>query len=818
MTIEFSVAQTRLDELIQEFAPTSELSNEAQTRFSFIDRFLTDCLGWPRESIKVEVYEDGDRSDYECGNPRQLIVEAKKAAKSFAFPPRGKKANSKIKIRSLMQFNTSTKEGIEQVYKYCQDRGVQIAVLCNGPQLIIFLASRLDGISPMEGDALVFDTYESISRGFSTVFECLSEEGVHEKRIIGLLGGITTTNLPAKLSSDCLNYFAYKYSSAFQENIRNASSLVIEDIGRTSDLEKEFLKECYCESGPLTQYSLLGKSILSTRYAALFSTSETGSRIEEINPKKQKSKLSDKILAEALARRPIVFLGDVGVGKTSFIKNLIQIDAAAEFGNALFVYFDLGSSGALSKNTRDALFHQIESTLRNDYKVNLQDVKLLEKIYRVELSEFDNGYMAPLRESQPDIFQQKRIEYIQSLIGNRADFLRNCLAELASDRKCQLIIVIDNADQRTVPVQNDAFIIAHELASTWNALVFLSLRPQTFHTSKRSGAVSAYPPKVFVISPPKLEDVIEKRLSFALKISEGRLPVSGIKGLSLHVESLAILIKALQASLRQNPELYEFIVNVSSGNVRVAIELISKFLGNPNVESERIVQICSESGSYRIPLHEFSKGGLLGDYAYYQEDASMALNLFGIIHADKREHFLSLLILGYLSWDSPNSQKIDGFVSLDSILKEMQSNGFSIEQTTEHLKRLTRKKLLETTERRQLETDQELRESGMPESFRLTPLGAYHLKKWAYDFAFIEAMSFDTPIFDDQMHAFLIKRVNEQTISARHERAIYFRDYLNRVWNEGFSPKPYFNWSEKLDIGQESFDRVEKRLKDTGYM
>lgn len=817
MTIEFSIAKARLTELILEFSPIVGGANEAQTRFSFIDRLLTDCLGWPREKIKVEVYEDGDRSDYECGCPRQLIVEAKQAAKSFAFPPRGRNASNKIKIRSLMQFNTSTKEGIEQVYTYCQDRGVPIAVLCNGVQLIIFMASRHDGISPLEGSALVFDNYESISHNFNTIFECISEAGVQEERVFALLGSSANTKLPAKLSSACLNYFDYKYSSTFQENIRNASSLVIEDIGRTTELEKEFLMQCYCESGPLTQYSLLGKNILSTRYAALFSTNETGSRIEEINPKKGKSKLSDKVLAEALARRPIVFLGDVGVGKTSFIKNLIQVEAAEEFGNTLFVYFDLGSSGALSKSTRDALLQQLEVTLRSDYQINLQDTQLLEKIYRVELRDFDNGFMSPLRESQPSVFQQKRIEFIQTLISKRDDFLRNCLGELISIRKCQLVIVIDNADQRSLAVQNDSFVIAHELASTWNALVFLSLRPQTFHASKRSGAVSAYPPKVFVIAPPKLEEVIEKRLAFALKISEGQLPVSKVKDLSLHVESLAILIKALRASLKLNPELYEFIINVSSGNVRAAIELITRFLGNPNVDSEHIVQIFSEEGRYNIPLHEFSKGGLLGDYAYYHEDSSMALNIYGVVHADQREHFLSLLTLGYMSADNPATQKLDGFIGISSVINEMQLNGFTAEQTNEHLKRLTRKKLIETSERRTLESEQEILESGMPESFRLTPLGAYHLKKWAYEFSFIDAMSFDTPIFDERLNKILVSKVNEQTLLSRYERAKCFRDYLDNIWN-GFTSKPYFNWSEKKLIGQSSFDRVEKKLRDSGRL
>lgn len=364
MTIEFSNASARLRELIQEFSPLGELSNEAETRFQFIDHFLTDCLGWRKSEIKVEKHESGKRTDYECGEPRQIIVEAKQAAESFELPPRSKRSGHRIKIKSLMDFNSSTKNAIEQVLSYCQGRGVPIAVIANGPQLVFFLASRLDGVSPLDGDSLAFDSYEAILEGFPAIFENLSPEGVSERRLQKTLENSTSTMLPQKLSSSCLNYYSYKYSSDFQESLRNSAALVIEDISRTADYEKEFLRECYCESGPLTQYSLLSKNIISARYAALFSTSDSGSLVEPINPKSGKARLSDKTIADALARRPIVLVGDVGVGKTSFIKNLIQVDAKKDFDRATFLYFDLGSKGALSTSTREALLRSIEQDLR----------------------------------------------------------------------------------------------------------------------------------------------------------------------------------------------------------------------------------------------------------------------------------------------------------------------------------------------------------------------------------------------------------------------------------------------------------------------
>lgn len=817
MTIEFSVAQENFKKLVQEFSSLEDSinPNEAQTRFSYIDTMLMDCLGWTKDLVRVEVYENGDRSDYECGIPRQLIIEAKKPGISFSFPPSGNDKLKKIKLQSITNFNALTKSGIEQVIEYCFKRGVPIAVLCNGPQLIMFLASRLDGISPLEADAIVFDSYVSQEKNFNIIFECLSLEGVLEKRLSGHLSGEKKGVLPTKLSALCVNYFEYKYSSTFQENIRNASSLIIEDIGRTSELEPEFLKECYCESGPLSQYSLLGKNILTTRYSALFSSDEAGSRIEDVNPRKNKEKINDKILAEALARRPIVFLGDVGVGKTSFIRNLIQNSEEKEINESICIYFDLGNKATLSKEPKDALLEVIENTLRDEYKINIQDSSLLELIYKEQLLDFDNGFMGALKNSQPDLFMLKRLEYIQSLLTNKSEHLRKCLKALGDQKKSQVIIIIDNADQRNIDVQQEAFLIAHELASTWNALVFLSVRPQTFHSSKRSGTISAYPPKVFVIPPPKLEDVIEKRLAFALKIAEGRLPLARLKNLSLHVESLAILIRVLRSSLKSNPELYEFIVNVSSGNVRVAIELISKFFGNPNVESERIVKITAEGGNYVIPVHEFSKGGLLGDNSFYQEDGSYACNIFSVFYADKREHFLSILILGYLSWDGALKDKVDGFIGLDAIYKEMQSNSFTTEQTKAHLLRLTRKKLVETTERRLLETERDVTDLGMPESFRITPLGAYHIKRWMFDFGFLEAMSFDTPIFTDTVRKHLEVHVNDHTLVYRYERSKMFKNYLNEVW-VSILQKPYFDWNN--DLGSDSFARVEKQLSDFGKL
>lgn len=817
MTVEFSVGLENLNKLITEFSPLGELSNEAQTRFSFIDRFLKDCLGWSDSGVvKVEVYERGDRTDYECGEPRKLIVEAKRASTPFKFPPRGVKANARQRLRSICEFDPNLGEAVEQALAYCQKRGVQLAAVANGPQLVTFLAARVDGIAPIDGDALVFTSYEDLAKGFNTIFETLNPAGVDEKRLASILSTTAVTGLPPNLASSCINYLQYKYSSEFQENLRNAASLVIEDLGRTPELEEEFLRDCYCDSGPLSQFALLGKNLLAARYAALFSSAETGSRIEDVNPRKGgQTEFHQQALGEALARRPIVLIGDVGVGKSSFLKNLLRVRASKEFNASVCIYFDLGSRGVLAKSTRDALLDEVSRTLRTTYSVNLQDGKLIDAIYKDQLRDFDTGVLSDLKAVDPVGWTKRRMSLIADLMDKKEEHLRLSIEHLATSTKRQVIIIIDNADQRSLQVQQEAFLIAQELATHWKSIVFLALRPQTFHASKRSGAISAYPPKVFVIPPPKLEDVIEKRLNFAFKIAKGTLPVQSIAGLTLHVDSLAILITVLRKALLENRELLEFVVNVSAGNVRVAIELVSKFFGSPNVESEKIVKIYKETNKYHVPLHEFAKVALFGDYAHFQEDSSVASNVFSVVYPDKREHFLSLLLLGYLSWDGAEKEHREGFVQTNVLIKEAQNLGFTVEQAETHLSRLTRKRLIETSERRQLELPEEISKLGLPESFRITTLGAYHLKKWASEFSFLEAMAYDTPIFDSSIRELLLPHVNDSRLTARFQRGETFAEYLDVVWKE-IPQRPYFDWVTLRAVGFPSFDRANKFLRDNG--
>ncbi|MCZ6359061.1 P-loop NTPase fold protein [Vibrio parahaemolyticus] len=282
--------------------------------------------------------------------------------------------------------------------------------------------------------------------------------------------------------------------------MRQLSELFIQDVVDNPELEKDFYKKCYCESGVLNRYSLLSKNILEARYSSIFSNTEQQPSTTPVSSKKG-SNFTPEILAEALSRRPIVLIGDVGVGKTSFIKNLYHNSAYNEFKRSIYVYIDLGSNATLDTDINNLVLDQINKQLLDEYGINIYNIDFIKDIYKSNIAIFDEGIWGKYKDSNVDKYNDKLDEKLDELQSNKRNHIKESIERIAKKHNKQVIICIDNADQREFDIQQQAFIIAQELAKEWKATVFLSVRPQTFYKSKRAGALNAYPHKIFYDTP-----------------------------------------------------------------------------------------------------------------------------------------------------------------------------------------------------------------------------------------------------------------------------------------------------------------------------
>jgi hypothetical protein len=240
-------------------------------------------------------------------------------------------------MQGLLASSRTCKAAVEQVQRYCAANGVEFAAVCNGPQLIAFIGVRI-GEPPLSGKALTIHDLEGLLSEFPLLWNNLSPDGIGERRLYRLLTSGTTATLPPKLSSRLVIFPKVRSQSKLQANLRAFSEFLIEDVVQAEELEKQFYEECYCDTGALSRDALLSKNILAGRYAALFPAHERAPRLHTVDTNSEGRRVfTDDVMQEALARRPIVLLGDVGVGKTSFIKNLILRKAYDEIRKLPFL-------------------------------------------------------------------------------------------------------------------------------------------------------------------------------------------------------------------------------------------------------------------------------------------------------------------------------------------------------------------------------------------------------------------------------------------------------------------------------------------------
>ncbi len=758
-----------------------------------------DCLGWLPDDISSEEPQGQEYADYTFTAPRRvLIVEAKREGVYFELP--AGETRLEYSLTTLTREYPDLKAAIQQAARYCQSRGVPFGAVSNGHQMVAFVASRNDAVPPLEGRALVFSSIDIMLERFHDLWDSLSKPGVEKKLIYTRLVGESRPDLPIKLSATIPIYPGIKGRNVFQTDLQIVSELVLEDLSRSRELEPQFLQECYCRTGALSQYALTSKAILEARYAALFNGESASPTTIPIADKRG---TSPDLVAESLSRRPVLLIGDVGVGKTTFIRNLVKVEASTLFDKAVSLYLDLGTQATLVQDLRSFVVDEIQSQLLANFSIDIEERNFVRAVYDLELIRFSRSIFADLRESDPEEFKRQELKLLAEKVSKREDHLRHSLTHLARGRRQQVVIFIDNTDQRDEETQQQAFLIAQEIAEHWPAMVFVALRPETFHRSLKVGALTGYHPKAFTISPPRIDLVLQKRLTFGLKLTSGEIPIEALgHHTTIRTDKLDKILRFFLRSLETNDQLAECIDNISAGNVRVALDLVKGFFGSGHVNMEKIVNKV-DRGGYTVPLHEFLRAVIFGDAIHYDPDRSPVANLFDVAFYDVREHFILSYLMSLLgSMSGPGVE--EGFVETGRVYERLQSAGFTPEQIDAAVLRAHRHKLIETAARR-IPTPG----AGMPHALRCTTVGLYHIARLAKMFSYIDAMIVDTPIFDRGVREALR---DTQDIRARLDRADIFRRYLDDCWVACGDPGVPFSWRSMSAELKDDIERIRRAI------
>lgn len=794
--VSYEAGRERLQQLVANFPDAERVRNEAETRLQVINRLLFECLGWSLDDAEVEHHESRQYADYVLDSHlRLLVVEAKREGRVFALPTDLSRVTT---LEALYGRNADLTEALDQALEYAQHRGIPYAAICNGHQLVSFLGARTDGVSPVTGRALVFDSLQSMLDDFPSLWDGIGRNGCSNRRLTRMLATHAIAPAPPRLSEGIPDFPGVAKLDQRQLTLTTLTELFLPDFVRGDDDEEEFLTACYSPPGAHSRLAALSRSLLQTRYSAALGE-DMNVTLEEARTKQGLSQsLLDEVAVTAAGKEPVVLLGNVGVGKTMFLRRLLAVEAKSLADDSVILYINLGRN-AVFDSVRPHIATSLPDQLLARYGVNIDSDSYLRGTYHSELRRFAEGVNAPLAKTDASEFKRREIDYLRELSQNRERHLGKSLEHLVKLRQQQVIIVLDNIDQRNRDDQEEAFLAAHTMAKNWPCTVFLTLRPETFNESRVSGAISGYQVRAFTVDPPRVERAVAMRLEFGLDHyrKEGRLPQW--LGWTAQSDDIPDYLELLLKSLKRNHRLQEALVNLSGGNTRRALELMQTFVNSPHSEAIPILERNQRGTSDRlIPHHLFLRAILLGDGEYYDPSKSRIPNLFAVGSRESREHFLLPCLLGFLR-QSLERRELEGYASTEDIYAYFQNLAFEPNQINRAFDRAIHGDLVE-----------QLPPSGTPRAVRLTTVGAYAYATLAGEFQYIDVIVTDTPIADPRMREQL-KLV--KATRPRIERAEAFLSYLDSVWEEvGLEDTGLFNWPERSAAARAEIGEIASRL------
>jgi GTPase SAR1 family protein len=807
VTTAYEHGKQALDDLISWYEQQGDVvRNEATTRLHLIDQLLTDVLGWPLEEIETEQPHGPEYADYALGKPAvRLILEAKREGVYFSVPVGTSGLVHRLPSLTEGKQGAALRDATKQVSEYCASRGVAMAAVSNGTQLVAFLGARTDGTPPSRGACLVFPSLSSMRENFRTMWDNVSRAGVENRTLHLTLREGELPTAPEPLSAQLPNYPGYRRRNDIQTDLQVLAELFLEDITREPSLQEEFLRETYAISGALSQYASVSKRILESRYSLLHETADV--EVEPVNTKKRMAselnqRLREDIVASGVSRRPIILLGDVGVGKTMFIRRLIHVDAKEVFSQSVWLYIDFGSRPTFLSELNAFVTDEVEEQLLDRYGIDILERQFVEAVHNGALNRFDKGVHGELKELDPEGYRRERRTFLAGLVSNKESHLRASLNHIRGSMGKPIVIFLDNIDQRDFDFQERVFLQSESLANTWPATVFVSLRPDTFYRSRSEGALKAYAPRAFTIDPPQTSVVLTKRLEFALaQLRDTTRLASFDVGFTVSSDSLNAYLEVLRQNFVSNDDLVRLVDNLAAGNMRLALQFVSRFIGSGHVDTTKILSIYEEQGRYRIPQHEFLRAIIYGDSEYYDPEVSPVANLFDVSQPDGREHFLLPSIIAFVELTG-DRDGTDGYVQVDEVYSFAQKAGFLLEQIAWAVDRGVKQGLLERAPR--------LAKARGNEHLRVTTAGVYTARVLAGMFVYLDAVVADTPILDSSYRS-LITEV--RGIQERLRRSEIFRVYLDRQWLtlERALEDPPFNWREHSDRARAEVARISQK-------
>ena len=739
-------------------------SNEATTRLRAIDTTLFEVLGWEKTSVECERYvREAGYLDYALmdGHAIALILEAKKAGATFLLPHRDY-PDTPVGFPLIAHECREADAALRQALGYAAQLAARYIAISNGHQWIIAL-TWVNNQTVEERSVFVFESVDAIKRKFARFWDCFGPKGVQKNHAAALLLESRKAPAPSKLSERIIGYPLPAVRNQLVNVIEVVIAGVLDEV-KKEEGEVEFLKECYIEPEPSLSSLAHTKEMLIQRLEA----------DERIASEVIDARDVPAIIQQYSPERPIVVLGRVGHGKSTFLRYMRKVRAKEVLDRYYQIEIDFIDRPDSADLVGKFVYDEIERQFRENYQITITDDNIVRGALHNDLDRFSRSVKGRAYKDDPARYKQAELEYIEEIQSDRHVFLQRVLHHFRAGRNSSVAIFFDNVDRRIEPIQEEAFLRASAIARDCAALVFVCLRPATFHHSKRVGVLDSVAPKVINIVSPKTHSMVVKRIKFAKRIALGEIPIKVPFGacFSAELPRTATFLECVAESFHRSRRLSGLFDSVSNGNARDLLTYVAQVLTSQHLNTDKIITRYRGPGGYWLAEHEVLRALLYGNFRQYDPRASLFINLYDILRADANEHFTRFIVLNHLR-RVPDGMPNYGFASVELVLRFLYQLGFSEEHGKETLRLLFSQRYCEAR------TPVEVWDDAIQE-IRITPLGNYHVTDLVKTFVYMDAVTIDTPILDNKARAWI---TDVEDIRQRLARSEYFLRYLNECAN-----------------------------------
>lgn len=427
----------------------------------------------------------------------------------------------------------------------------------------------------------------------------------------------------------------------------------------------------------------------------------SAARIRVLEDSRHPRELTDALSVDhrKLENQILLLIGSVGAGKSTFVDYLSLVALPEQIRErTVWVRINLNDAPLALDVAYGWTARAIRDGLRGVFAdIDFDELATLEKVFASELNALKKGPLALLGRKSAEA-QTRLADRLVELQSDALTMGKAMARFVCGSRRLLLVIVLDNCDKRTRDEQLTMFQLAHWVQNEFRCLIVLPLRDVTYDLHRHDPPLdTALKQFVFRIEPPQFSDVLQARVSLALReMSHDAATASTLSyqlpngmRVTYPAEDQALYLASILRSLYAHDRFVRQVMTGLAGrDVRLALGIFLEFCLSGHIGEDEIYKIRFFEGQHVLPLSLVARVLLRMNRRFY--DGSVAY-LKNIVQCDPDDplpdHFARVTVLQWFEQRvrTKGPAGVEGFHRAIDMVRDLSAIGHDAQRVRKEL-------------------------------------------------------------------------------------------------------------------------------------